>query len=99
MHVAEGGAVEALTGISPKACFCEGDVAGLIADNGYSRAFGSYNYSVFWRSKAAIGIGAVVLAVLFSLNFLSPAWNVVVGLLVTAGLLILNGLIGGNQSE
>ena len=50
---------------------------------------------LWWRSRYAMYIGALVLLTLFKLDFFSPGWNVIVGLVVTAVLFILSGLIGG----
>jgi low affinity Fe/Cu permease len=41
-------------------------------------------------------IGVLVLLTLFKLNVFSPDWNIIVGLVVTAVLFILSGLIGGD---
>jgi low affinity Fe/Cu permease len=50
------------------------------------------------RSYAA-GIGVLVLWGLFKLNWFSAGWNIVVGLVVTAVLFILTGMIGGGEPE
>ena len=49
----------------------------------------------FWRSRNAMYIGMVVMIVLFKLNYFSFGWNIIVGLIVTAVLFILSGVIGG----
>jgi len=49
----------------------------------------------FWRSRYAMYIVMAVMIALFKINFFSFGWNIIVGLVVTAVLLILSGLIGG----
>lgn len=49
----------------------------------------------FWRSRYAMYIGMVVMMALFKLNYFSFGWNIIVGIVVTAVLFILGGLIGG----
>jgi hypothetical protein len=48
----------------------------------------------FWRIRYAAGIGVLVVVALVKLNFLGPIWNIIVGIIVTAALLLLTGIIG-----
>src|SRR5579862_8465039 len=46
-----------------------------------------------YRWQAPMFIGGLVLWALFKFNFLSTAWNIAVGLVVTAVLFVVTGLI------
>jgi hypothetical protein len=48
----------------------------------------------FWRIRYAVGIGVLVVVALVKLNFFSPIWNIVVGIILTAALFLLTGIIG-----
>ena len=49
----------------------------------------------FYKSRYAMYIGVAVLIGLFKLNWFSAGYNIGIGIVVTAVLLILSGLIGG----
>lgn len=45
------------------------------------------------------GIAGAVLYALFRLNWFSAGWNILIGLIVTAVLFILSGMIGYNDES
>jgi hypothetical protein len=50
----------------------------------------------FWRIRYAVGIGALVAAALVKLNPFSPGWNIVVGIIITATLLLLVRIVSSD---